>query len=416
MLRVFKRLDFSLLIAVGILLFISIFMILSASTVQLEGRQEAVLNVLKHLFALSTGTLFFLFFLSINYKILNRYWWVLYTGMIGLLVYVLYFGHASHGAQRWVNLGFFVFQPSEAAKLVVIIALAAVLSRQQKIDSFKALLPSLLLVGVPFIMVANQPDLGTALVFIFVLFGMLVMARATSKLLFLLSSPFISLGLYYLFPQGYHAIWILYIIGLFAYLASKKTPLADTFICLLMNVCIVWIAPFFWQLLKPYQQERLMVFLKMDIDPMAQGIRYHIDKSITAVGSGGLWGQGWFSGALSHLQYIPVRNSDFIFSVIAEEFGFIGSSLVLFLLGTVIIRGIKTASAANDFFGSLLASGISFYFLFQVFVNIGMTLGIMPVVGIPLPFLSFGGSALVTNLSAIGLLGSIAYRRNKLFF
>ncbi|MFH1428870.1 MAG: rod shape-determining protein RodA [Candidatus Margulisiibacteriota bacterium] len=416
MLRIFKRLDISLLIAVGVLLFISIFMILSASTVQLENRQEAVLNVLKHLFACSVGTLFFLFFLSINYKILNRYWWVLYAGMIGLLVYVLHFGHTSQGAQRWVNLGFFVFQPSEAAKLIVIISLAAVLSRQKSIDSFKKLLPSMVLVGIPFILVAKQPDLGTALVFIFVLFGMLVMARATGKLLFLLSSPFISLGLYYLFPQGYHVIWILYIIGLFAYLASKKTPLVDTFLCLLMNVCIVWVAPFFWQLLKPYQQERLMVFIKTDIDPMAQGIRYHIDKSVTAVGSGGFWGQGWLNGALSHLQYIPVRNSDFIFSVIAEEFGFIGSSLVLFLLGTVILRGMKIASQANDFFGSLLAAGISSFFLFQVFVNIGMTIGIMPVVGIPLPFLSFGGSALVTDLCAIGLLGSIIYRRNKLFF
>jgi len=416
MLRILKRLDYPLLITVGILLFISVFMIFSASSMQLEDKQSVLLNVLKHLFACGVGTLFFLFFVFLDYKILTRFWWVLYLGIVALLAYILFFGHVAQGAQRWIDLGFFAFQPSEAAKLMMIVSLAALLSKKEAISSLRDLFPFLCLVGVPFLLIARQPDLGTALVFMFIFFGMLLMANATARLIFLLFSPVISLVVYYVFPQGGHVLWFVYLIGLFAFLASKKTPLLDTFVFLSLNIAVIWVAPLFWHLLKPYQQERLLVFINSNVDPLAMGVRYHIDKSVTAVGSGGLWGQGWLQGALSHLQYIPVQNSDFIFSVIGEELGLWGCSLILFLLGILVYRAVRIGTLANDNVGGLLAIGIASYFLFQIFVNVGMTMGMMPVVGIPLPFLSYGGSALVTNLSAIGLLESIAWRREKLFF
>ena len=416
MFRLIKRLDFPLLIAVGLLFFISIFMIFSASVYRLESHQEGLLSALKHMFSFTIGSLVFLGFLSFNYRLLRNYWWVLYGLSLALLLFVLFFGHSSQGAQRWINLGFFVFQPSELAKLVIIIAISGLLSKNKEINTLRNLFPLLALVGVPFLLVASQPDLGTALVFIFILLTMLILANVTNKLLFMFFSPLLSLIIFYSFPQWHRLIWFVYLIGVFAYLASRKTSLFDTFICLFLNIVIVFIAPLFWGFLHPYQQERLLVFISKDIDPYAQGVRYHIDKSIVAVGSGGLLGHGFLKGPLAHLQYIPVQNSDFIFSVIGEELGFWGSSIILFLLGTIVFRAIRIAQIAEDNFGSLLASGIGGYFLFQIFINMGMTMGIMPVVGIPLPFLSFGGSALVTNLAAVGLLQNIACRRGKLLF
>ncbi|MFA5928570.1 MAG: FtsW/RodA/SpoVE family cell cycle protein, partial [Candidatus Margulisiibacteriota bacterium] len=339
----------------------------------------------------------------------------LYGLAIALLVYILYFGHTAMGAQRWINLGFFAFQPSELAKLIIIISLAAML-HNRKIEALLDMLPLLALIGLPFLLIAKQPDLGTALIFIFIFFSMVILANTTSRLIFLLLSPVLSLVIFNIFPQFAHLAWIIYLVMLFAYLAVKKTPLFDTFCFMTVNVVIVWVAPLFWHFLKPYQQERLLVFIDPQIDPYAQGVRYHVDKSITAVGSGGIWGQGWMHGALSHLQYIPVQNSDFIFSVIGEELGLWGGFLIMLLEGTIVYRGIRIATLAKDSFGAMLAAGIAAYFLFQTVINLGMTMGIMPVVGIPLPFVSYGGSALITCLCAAGLLQSINCRREKLFF
>ena len=416
MLRILKHLDLTLLLAVGTLIFIAIFMIYSASITHTDNNYSALLSILKYLFSLGIGTLCFLLFMSFNYRSLANFWWLFYLSICGLLLYVLFFGHYSQGAQRWINLGSFIFQPSEPAKLVIIIALAAILRKQQEIISITQLLPSLILISIPFLLVARQPDLGTALVFLGIYIGMLIMANTSSKLLLLFLSPLVSLAIFVFFPYQHYVVWILYLIILAMVMIHNKTPLFDIIVIMALNLLVVIIVPYFWQLLKPYQQNRLMAFANPNIDPLAQGIRYHVDKSVTAVGSGGIWGHGWLKGPLSHLQYIPVQNADFIFSVIAEEIGLWGSSIVLFLLAVLSQRTIKIASIANDYFGSLLAAGIASLFLFQILVNIGMTMGIMPVVGIPLPFLSYGGSALVTNLAAIGLLENITCRCEKLIF
>jgi rod shape determining protein RodA len=411
-----KKLDFVLLAVTFALLLISFVMIFSASTVQLEGQETAYLALFKQLFACLLGLTLMIIFILSNYRTISKLWWVLYILICAFLLYVLYYGHASQGAQRWINLGFFSIQPSEIAKLVMVITLAAVLHKKEALMRNTHLLPAIILAGIPFILIASQPDLGTALVFIAILFSILIAAQTSGPLLFALFSPILSLAIFFGLPYFYHAAWIIYLVVLMTFFIRNKMPWIDILVYMFLNIGIVFVLPHFFNFLKPYQQERLTVFINPHVDPLAQGVRYHIDKSITAVGSGGLWGQGFMSGALSHLQYIPVQNSDFIFSVIAEELGFLGAGLMITLLGLVVFRALKIAQTANDSFGSLLAIGIASYLLFQIVVNIGMTLGLMPVVGIPLPLVSYGGSALVTNLAAIGLLQSISCRREKLFF
>jgi rod shape determining protein RodA len=286
----------------------------------------------------------------------------------------------------------------------------------RKVKTLSDCFPLLVMVGIPFLLIAKQPDLGTALVFMFLLLAMLLFKGENTVLLLLILSPVVSLIVFYKLSWLFHVVWVGYLWGLWWWMSSQKTPWLDRVVFLLLNVSIVWMGPHLWHALKPYQQERLMVFIDPSIDPLAQGIRYHIDKSMIAIGSGGIWGEGWMKGALSHLQYIPVQKADFIFSVVGEEFGFIGCGIILFFLVVIIARSIRIAMTANDSFGSLLALGIAAYFLFQAMVNIGMATGIMPVVGIPLPFVSFGGSALVTNMACVGLLESITCRREKLFF
>jgi rod shape determining protein RodA len=416
MFRIFKRLDTLLLMAVGALFVFSVFMIFSAS-LGTATAQESLLNVFKHLFSFFIGVLFCLFFVLLNYKTLTRFWWILYILMMGTLLIVLFYGHSAQGAQRWINLGFFVFQPSEMAKLIVIISLAALLSwRKQPIKSLWDLMPYAMLVGIPFLLIAKQPDLGTALVFIFMFLAMLVLTKTSSDLLCLMASPLLSLAIYHFLPGGFHFFWGVYLLGFLWITSQRKIPWFERLVFLAINIGAVWVVPMGWHFLKPYQQERLLVFIDPSIDPLARGIRYHIDKSVTAIGSGGLWGQGWLQGGLTHLQYIPVQKSDFIFAVIGEEFGLLGGIFVFALMGTLIYRSFRIAQTANDPFGSLLAVGIGAFFLVQSVINIGMTVGVMPVVGIPLPFLSFGGSALVTNLAALGLLQSITCRREKLYF
>ena len=235
-----------------------------------------------------------------------------------------------------------------------------------KLNTFKDLIPIFIFVGIPFFLILKQPDLGTALVFIAILMGMLFVAGIRLK----------------------HFVAII-IAGLAA-------------------------LPVFWYFLKDYQKERLMVFLDPNADPLGSG--YHIIQSKIAIGSGMFFGKGIFSGTQSQLNFLPENHTDFIFAVVGEETGFIGALIVLLLYFIILYRGIRIASAAKDNFGMLLATGITSMFVFHILVNIGMTMGIMPVTGIPLPLMSYGISSLVMNLFSIGLLLNIYMRRQKIMF
>jgi rod shape determining protein RodA len=265
------------------------------------------------------------------------------------------------------------------------------------------------LVGVPFLLIFKQPDLGTALVFIFIMMGMLASSEFSSKLLLIMVTPIISILL-----RPFFYVWIGYLLLLAVVLFMSKSSLWDWILILGVNIAVGVALPYIWGLLKGYQKQRILSFLDPSSDP--QGAGYHGLQSLIAVGSGGIFGKGFLRGTQTQLQFIPEQHSDFVFAAMGEEFGFLGAVVVLTLFALFIWRALAIAGEANDPFGYLLASGIACMTAFHVFANIGMTLGLLPVVGMPLPFMSFGGSSLMMNMMAVGMLQSIAMRRRKIIF
>ena len=314
-------------------------------------------------FLLGLGVFFMT--VAIGYRSFLNLSYLFYVLTIALLLWVLFLSEARSGAQRWIMLGSFAVQPSEFSKIATILTLANFLSGRSAVQKQKrTLITCLFLVGLPAILVLKQPDLGSALVFTPVLIAML-------------------------FLWG---IRIRYLISLFLMGAASL--------------------PFAWHVLKPYQQKRLLVFLNPSIDPI--GASYTVIQSKIAVGSGGLLGKGWLQGTQTQLDFVPEHHTDFIFSVIGEEFGFLGAFFLLFLFGLLIVYAFRVMDHTTDFRGRLLALGIAMAFSFQIFVNVGMTIGLAPITGLPLPFISYGGSALVANFFAFGLLASI-YKERCIF-
>lgn len=319
----------------------------------------------KQFFWCFIGLAIFFMTISVGYRSFLNLSYVFYVVTIALLLWVLVLGEARSGAQRWIMLGSFAVQPSEFSKIATILALANFLAGRSPIQQQKrTLVMALVLVGVPAVLVLKQPDLGSAFVF----------------------TPFL---LAIIFFWG---IRIRYLIFLF-----------------LMGLSSL---PLVWHILKPYQQKRLLVFLNPSIDPV--GASYTAIQSKIAVGSGGLLGKGWLQGTQTQLDFVPEHHTDFIFSVIGEEFGFLGAVFILFLFGLLIVYAFRIVDHTTDFRARLLALGIAMAFSFQVFVNIGMTMGLAPITGLPLPFISYGGSALVANFFAFGLLASI-YKERSIF-
>jgi rod shape determining protein RodA len=299
-------------------------------------------------------------------------------------------------------------QPSEFAKLALIVTLAKLLSMRTAKDP-RTLIPVAMHVGIPFALIFKQPDLGTALVFTAITIGMLFWAGLPGAWLFVLASPILSLATSAI---GW-PLWLAYLIvlGLWCW-RFFRSHLGIKIGVMAMNVVGAFAIPVVWGMLKPYQRQRLVVFMNPEGDPLGSG--YHIIQSKVAIGSGGLWGKGLFQGTQTQLHFIPEQHTDFIFSVIGEELGFIGCLGLIALFVFLAWRGIVIAQRAKDDFGSLMAVGVVSMFLFHVFVNIGMTTGIMPVTGIPLPFISAGGTSLLTNMAAVGLILSVSIRRRKL--
>lgn len=290
-------------------------------------------------------------------------YWLYAAGLI-LLISVLFFGHEGKGAQRWLDLGFFRFQPSELMKLAVPILVATYLAERPLPPTFTRLVVSLAMIIVPALLIAKQPDLGTSI---------------------LIASS----GLIVIFLSGIS--WSL-IIGFIIAAASAL--------------------PVLWYVMHDYQRQRVLTFLNPESDPLGAG--YHIIQSKIAIGSGGLFGRGWLEGTQSQLAFLPERSTDFIFSVIAEEFGLIGVGLLLISYLMIAGRGLFIASDAQTSFARLLAGSISLTFLVYVFVNVGMVTGLLPVVGVPLPLVSYGGTSMVTLLAGFGILMSIHTHRRMM--
>jgi len=408
--RMLKLSDGLLWLATGGLILISFLAIFSSTYgMQIKLGGDPLLFVKKQFLSLLIASVALIFFMYIDYKHLKRISIFLYGATILVLFLVLFSGASAQGAQRWFHLGPLSFQPSELSKIMIIVSLAAFLGDHQRISRLSDAMKLLLLVGLPFLFIFKQPDLGTALVFILILIGMLAASEASPQLLLFILTPIFSIIL-----RPFFFWWLLYLAVLVLALFLVRASFWEWIFILGFNVAVGIAVPFIWGMLKAYQKLRILTFLNPAADPYGAG--YHSLQSIIAVGSGGLLGKGFLQGTQTQLQFIPEQHSDFIFSVIAEEFGFIGSLLVIVFFALLVFRSLVIASQARDYFGFLLASGIAVMTTFHVSANIGMAVGLLPVVGMPLPLVSFGGSALFMNFAAIGMLQSIAIRRQKIIF
>jgi rod shape determining protein RodA len=342
-----------------------------------------------------------------NYQNLLRFHWYLYGANVVMLAAVMFLGSSAKGAQRWIYIGPFNFQPSEFAKIALIITLAAVL-QQRQVKYLSEFVKTLFITIPPWLLVFIQPDLGSSLVFGVIALGMLYWAGANPGWLLLLASPLIAAILY----AVYQPLWVVWA-GLMALIAWRTLPWPkiSAMVALGINVGFGFLGVVFWNVLKDYQKERLIMFLDPEKDALGAG--YHLIQSRIAIGAGGFWGQGITQGTQTQLNFIPEQHTDFIFSAIGEECGFFGSFLLIFTFWYLCWRILKIANTSRDNFGSLLVIGILSMIVFQVVVNIGMNVGIAPVTGIPLPWISYGRSALLKNFISIGLIESVAAARRS---
>ena len=311
------------------------------------------------------GLFLLLLVANLDYRFLKVYAPILYGVSVALLVLVQTpFGTTVKGSQRWFQLFGYQFTPSELMKLALIVMLAAYLAeRKGREPSLREVLRTVAIASLPGALVFLQPDLGTSIVLAAILAGILVVAGA----------------------KGRH-LGVLVAAAMVLFFGALQVGL-----------------------IREYQVNRLTSFLDPKNDPLRTG--YNRQQAEIAIGSGGLVGLGYLKGTQTNLDFVPEQHTDFVFTVVGEEFGFVGAGVLVFLFGTLVLRAFRISLAAKDPFGTYVAAGVGTYFLLQVFVNIGMTLGIMPITGIPLPFVSYGGTALVVNSLAVGMLLSIHHRR-----
>lgn len=369
--RLVENFDWWILIVAVVLSLIGVVTIYSATRPVLETAQQPF--YVKQFYWIGLSLISFFIFVSIDYRWFIKFAYVIFGFGIVLLIIVLVAGRTGMGAQRWINLGFVSFQPSEFFKLFFIMAVSRYLSAKEltkKINFGELFKMSAVFLFVPGLLILKQPDLGTTLM-VFFIFSAMVMT-----------------------------------IGL------RKKIILVTLIVALISVPIA--GKYLRGGLKDYQKNRIIAFIDPQADP--HGIGYHIAQSKVSIGSGGLFGKGYMEGTQGPYRFLPENHTDFIFSIYAEEWGFLGS-LALFLLYFFIIwRGFDTARKARDREGCFLSLGVTFMFTFYFFINVGMTLGMLPVVGVPLPLMSYGGTALLSNFLALSIIENVRMRRFALYY
>ncbi|UNC90923.1 rod shape-determining protein RodA [Candidatus Contubernalis alkaliaceticus] len=363
--KLWRNFDYLLLLTVIIISLYGLVVISSATS---NFSADPWYYVQKQAIWIAAGLIGLFLVVCIDYSNFSRLSNYIYLINLGLLVLVMFIGRETAGSQRWIDLRFFDLQPSEVAKLAIIITLAKLLEqREGEMDNPKNLLLAFVHVAVPMYFIFKQPDLGTSLVFLAILFGMLFLGGA--KIKHLLMTVIMGVGV------GF---------------------------------------PLLWLNLKPYQKMRLVIFLNPEQDPLHYG--YQLIQSVIAIGSGRIWGKGLFEGTQNIYDFLPAQHTDFIFSVLGEELGFVGAVALLCLYLFLIYRILKVSSAAKDTFGLLLCVGVASMLVFQVLVNVGMAISIMPVTGLPLPFMSYGGSSFLVNMLSIGIVLNVGMRRHKIMF
>ncbi len=364
--RLLKMLDIGLIIVVIILFLFSLIMINSATHITEQGvtRQVKV-----QIIAFLIGVIFVLLILTIDYNHFANFYKAIYVFCILLLlsVYIPGLGKVQYGARSWINLGPIDFQPSEIVKIGFILSFAKFLeNKQNKLNTFRDLLPIALYSAIPILLILKEPDLGNALVLMIIIFGMTFVCGINSKL-----------------------VWK--VVGI-----------------------VFAMLPIAYKFMEPHQRDRIDAYLHPS-DLSLPG-NYQVWNSKVAIGSGKFLGKGLLEGTQKRLKFLPVQESDFIFAVLVEELGFIGGLTILILYFAFLYQMIKISKIAKDTYGSLIVVGIISMFAFQIFENIGMTMGVMPVTGVTLPFLSYGGSSLVTNMIAVGIVLNVGIRRQKIKF
>lgn len=385
-LALLRRLNVPLLLTTLALLVLGVLFVYSSCYVSEEQPVRTLYQ--RQMVWVGAGLAVHLLLAAFDYRRLGKWAWAIYAVSLVLLVVVLVIGTEVYGARRWLDVFGIGVQPSELGKLAVIIALAALLGRPRAdVSDVRLLLLSLLLVGVPFLLILKEPDLGTAMIFAPLAFVMMFVGGVPLRyLLGLVGLGVLVLGL------GLGALFLPEKMGASPELQAslrEKTGLSE------------------------YQVERLKTFFNADADPLGAG--WNKMQSEIAVGSGGAWGKGFLKGTQNILGFLPrsVAPTDFIYSVIAEELGFFGSVVVLMLYGVVIGTGMQAAGTARDRLGRLLCTGVVTMMFCHVFINIAMTVGLMPITGLPLPLLSYGGSFMMVTMSALGIVQSVHIRSRR---
>ena len=329
------------------------------------GHDPGVVHILfkKQMIWMGAGFIVMMITLMIDFRDLDKLNLLIYALCVGLLVSVILFGQIGGGSRRWLLIGFIRIQPSELMKIALIISLAAAYSTSasQAGLNFRKLIKPAILCAIPFVLIVNQPDLGTGLLLLLIAGSITLFVKVEKRVFFTLS-----------------------------------------------GICLAAV-PLVWFTLKEYQKFRILTFLNPDRDPLGAG--YHIIQSKIAIGSGMLTGKGFLKGTQSALSFLPEQHTDFIASVLAEEWGFAGCSILLILYFFLLFWGLNIAYNCRNMFGSILAFGVTTMIFWQIFINIGMVMGLMPVVGVPLPLVSYGGSSVITNMVGFGILLNISMRR-----
>jgi rod shape determining protein RodA len=359
--RLLQNFDWILLLLLILIASISVLNLYSATfPIRDEGGSQ-IFNKQIYWFLIGFGVL--LLMTTFDYHLLERIAYPLYLLALMLLVLVLIIGNIYSGSQRWLSLGGIHFQPSELAKLTIVIVLAKHFTGHGEYSEYRLrdLWKPFLLIMVPCLLIMKEPDLGSGLILVIISFSIILFMKVKWKsLLILIITALVS-------------------------------------------------APFIWYSLKEYQQKRIITFLKPDTDPLGAG--YHIIQSKIAVGSGLLWGKGFLKGTQTRLHFLPEQHTDFAFSVLAEEWGFAGSVFLLLLYLFLILWGINIAKNSKDKFGAIMAIGLISTVFWQLVINVSMAIGLLPVVGIPLVLFSYGGSSIISTMIALGLLMNISMRR-----
>jgi rod shape determining protein RodA len=344
---------------------------------------------------------------AIHYRFYDSMAWPMYLVSLLGLVAVFVIGVERLGAKRWIEIGPLQFQPSEIAKIATAFVLARYFDHARlDLRKLRWWLPPLFIALVPFVLVAKEPDLGTASSFPAMLIAMYFWAGMPAGQLLLGLSPVFNVATFFLTKNPF------LFFGIFALLVAWARPrLSVLLVMLALNVGVAAMVPRIYDHLHDYQKQRIETFLNPEADPSGSG--YQVIQSKIAIGSGGVAGKGFLKGSQKALSFLPMRHTDFIYSVVGEEFGLLGSLTVVLLYGIVIFQGYRLASVARDGFAGLVAVGITTALFFHIMVNMLMTVGWAPVTGVPLPFLSYGGTALIVNCIQIGLLQNVALRRRE---